>query len=101
MELEKMIDAYAQLVQEVGAERASSLANRLFRSRNTALTLAIVLKNGKVTAVELQDIGIPMPSSHRSIADLRRMELISPDEGFQASSRGGPRTKVWHLRRSQ
>lgn len=101
MELEKLIDAYAQLVHDVGAESASTLSSRLFRSRNTALALAIVLRDGKVTAVDLQDIGVPMPSSHRSIADLRRMELISPDEGFQASPRGGPRTKVWHLRRSQ
>jgi len=101
VELEKLIDAYAQLVSELGVERASSLASRLFRSRNTAITLAIILRDGKVTASELQDVGVPMPSSHRSLADLRRMELINPDERFQASRGGGPRTKVWRLRRSQ
>jgi len=101
VELEKLIDAYAQLVADVGAERASSLASRLFRSRNTALALAILLREGKVTAVDLQDIGIPSPSSYRCIANLRRMEIIFPSDSFQASRGGGPHTKVWRLRRSQ
>ena len=101
MELEKLIDAYAQLVSELGVERASSLANRLFRSRGKALALAVVLRDGKVTAVDLQDIGVPSPSSYRFIADLRRMEIIFPSESFQASRGGGPHTKVWRLRRSQ
>jgi len=101
VELEKLIDAHAQLVSELGVERASSLANRLFRSRGKALALAVVLRDGKVTAVDLQDIGVPSPSSYRFIADLRRMEIIFPSESFQASRGGGPQTKVWRRRRSQ
>ena len=101
MKLDEIINAYAQLVADEGAERASSLANRLFRSRTTALALAIILRDEKVTASDLQDVGIPMPSSHRCLSDLRRMELIYPVEGYQASRGGGPKTKVWRLRQSQ
>ncbi|TKJ25419.1 MAG: hypothetical protein CEE41_04395 [Hadesarchaea archaeon B3_Hades] len=85
----------------MGAKTASFLAHRVFRSRSTALALAIVLRDGKVTAVDLQDLGVPMASAYRCLAELRRMDIILPGDEFQASPRGGPRTKVWRTRLSQ
>ena len=99
MVLDEIIEVYRRLVEELGPDRAAELFHRLFRSRGTAYALALLSTGKAMSASDLQDMGTPEASAYRTLKDLRRLGLIEPGEMIQASRGGGPKTRVWRLKR--
>lgn len=95
----ELLAAYRGLVEELGAAEAAELYHRLFRSRWTAYAFALLSTGARVSAADLVDLGVPIQSAYRALNELERLGLSELAELVQVSRGGGPRTRVWRLRR--
>lgn len=96
---QEYINTHRNLVTEIPKDLLLAYNQGFFRTKTRSLIYILLLKNGKVTARELQDdYGITEGTAYRALKDMLEESLIEViGHEPKPYKRGGPETTIYVL----